>query len=184
MTNATTPAVPTPIPAGAPATAHPREPTIEAVQRDIALANAYRMESIKVLLTIAAALFAFTVAFRPTLVRIEMPWMMWLGWVGLAVSMIGGVCHLIEWDRYYRSYRDHDWGDEAVPLEDRKKDGRAARKKINSRRKLAMRAQFGGFCVGVAAVGLFAAVNIDNGPKSPASATSSLSAAPPTGDRK
>ena len=42
-----------------------------SVLRDIALANQYRIELIKYLLAIAAALFAFTVAYRPSLMRVE-----------------------------------------------------------------------------------------------------------------
>jgi len=79
-----------------------RTPTIEAIQRDVGLANQYRLELIKLLLTIAAALLAFTVAFRPSLNRIDLGWAMWAGWLGLAVSMIGGVFHMLGWDHYYK----------------------------------------------------------------------------------
>jgi len=143
---------------------NPRTPTIEAIQRDVGLANQYRIELIKLLLTIAAALLAFTVAFRPSLTRIDIGWAMWAGWLGLAVSMIGGLFHMLGWDHYYKSYRDHDWGNKDDPAAG-KASGRAARKRINAWRRLSMYAQFGGFVVGVAGVALFAAINIDNAQK-------------------
>ena len=68
-----------------------RKPTIDAIHRDIALANEYRLELIKILLTIAAALFAFTVTFRPSLTKVDLGCAMWVGWAALGLSMIGGV---------------------------------------------------------------------------------------------
>lgn len=148
------------IPLSAPT---PATPTIEAVHRDIALANNYRMELIKTLLAIAAALFAFTVTFGPALKIIAWKPAMWLGWTGLAISMIGGMVHLLGWDHFYKSYVDVEWrrrqesDQEAV-----KKDGKAARRTINAWRRLGMVMQFGGFVFGVAGVGLFAGANIEN----------------------
>ena len=135
-------------------------PTIEALHRDIALANQYRIELIKILLTITAALFAFTVTFRPSLIRIEHGWAMWAGWGGLALSMIGGLFHMLGWDHYYKSYRDFDWKNKNNPLA--RQDGKIARKRIDCWRKNAMYIQFGGFIVGVACIGIFAGTNIDN----------------------
>jgi len=155
-----------------------RDPTIEAIQRDVALANTYRIELIKLLLALAGALFAFTVAFRPTLLRVDVAWAMAWGWVGLAVSMFGGIFHMMFWDHYYKSYRDHDWGDPTIDAVTRKAAGRAERKKVNGRRKIAMYAQFGGFIVGVAGVAFFAGVNIDNGPKTLPGASSTQAPAP------
>jgi hypothetical protein len=139
-------------------------PSIDAVQRDIALANQYRLELIKYLLAIAAALFAFTIAFRPSLTQVDVPWAMWIGWFGLGVSMFGGIFHMQAWDHYYKSYRDHDHGNKD-PKEG-KRLGKAARTKINKRRKSAMFFQFVGFIVGVIGIALFAGVNIDNVRKS------------------
>jgi hypothetical protein len=148
-------------------------PTIDAIHRDIALANKYRIELIKYLLAISAALFAFTVTYRPSLTRVDVSWAMWLGWAGLGVSMVGGMFHMLGWDHYYKSYRDHDWKGRADPAA-AKLAGKAARKKINAWRRFALLAQFLGFIVGVFGIGLFAAVNIDNVRKpddhSPASA--------------
>lgn len=145
---------------GTPPVGGPNRPTIEAVHRDIALANQYRMELIKYLLAIAAALFAFTVTFRPTLSHVAAPWAMWIGWLGLGVSMVGGLVHMLGWDHYYKSYRDHDWGN-SDPVAG-KDAGRAARKIINRWRRPGMIAQFGGFVAGVLFIGIFAAANIDN----------------------
>ena len=141
----------------------PRNPTIDAIQRDIALANQYRLELIKYLLAIAAALFAFTVTFRPSLVHVDLGWAMWFGWVGLGISMIGGMFHMLGWTHYYKSYRDHDWKNKN-PAKG-KAEGRTARATINRWRVTAMLFQFGGFILGVAGVGLFAAANIDNARK-------------------
>src|SRR5262249_44006355 len=137
-----------------------RTPTIDAIQRDVALANTYRLELIKYVLAIAAALFAFTVTFRPSLSRVDLPWAMWLGWIGLGVSMVGGMFHMLGWDHYYKSYRDHDW--KHADSNEGKRTGKAVRQTINSWRRLAMLMQFGGFMLGVLGVGLFAGANIDN----------------------
>jgi hypothetical protein len=142
----------------------PDKPTIDAIHRDIALANSYRIELIKYLLAIAAALFAFTITFRPSLSHVELPWAMWLGWFGLALSMVGGMFHMLAWDHYYKSYRDYDW--KHAGSKGGKSSGKAARQKIDSWRRAAMFFQFGGFILGVAGIGLFAGVNIDNVRKS------------------
>jgi hypothetical protein len=138
-----------------------RTPTIDAIQRDVALANTYRIELIKFLLGIAAALFAFTVTFRPTLVRVDFSWAMWVGWIGLALSMIGGVFHMLGWDHYYKSYRDHDWRNTSDPVAG-KEEGKRARAWINHWRRIALVLQFAGFFVGVACTGFFSAVNLAN----------------------
>jgi len=85
-----------------------REPSIDALQRDIALANQYRLELIKLLMTLSAGILAFTVSFRPSLRDVQNGWLMWAGWIGLGVSMVGGMIHMLGWDRFYVSYRDYD----------------------------------------------------------------------------
>jgi hypothetical protein len=154
------------------------KPTIEAIHRDIALANKYRLELIKYLLAIAAALFAFTVTFRPSLSRVDFAWAMWLGWVGLGISMIGGMFHMLGWDHYYKSYRDHDW--KHADSSEGKRAGKAARATINCWRRLAMIMQFGGFVLGVVGVGLFAGVNIDNVRKAEGAPSQQTTPAAPT----
>jgi len=152
-------------------------PTIEAIHRDIALANKYRIELIKYLLAIAAALFAFTITYRPSLTKVDVGCAMWVGWAGLGISMIGGMFHMLGWDHYYKSYRDHDWKGRNDPLAARAA-GKEARRKINGWRSVALFAQFGGFIVGVIGVGVFAAVNIDNVRKPDEHATAPTQQAP------
>lgn len=146
-----------------PAAPTPGTPTIEAVHRDIGFANSYRMELLKTLLAIAAALFAFTVTFGPTLKPIAWKWAMWMGWAGLAVSMVGGLVHLLGWDHFYKSYLDINWRRRNEPDQAAvKKAGEDARAAINIWRRAGMAAQFSGFVVGVAGVGVFAGANIEN----------------------
>lgn len=132
-----------------------RTPTIDAVHRDIALANQYRLELIKLIMTISAAVLAFTVSFRPSLRQVEYPWLMWMGWIGLGVSMVGGMLHMYGWDRFYVSYRDHDW-------KGQKERGKQTRASINRWRRVGMFLQFAGFAIGVMAIAFFAAGNIGN----------------------
>jgi hypothetical protein len=78
---------------------------------------------------------------------------MWIGWLGLGLSLVGGMIHMQGWDRFYISYRDYDWWDQ---------DGKAARKRINKWRRAGMVLQYLGFAAGVVAIAIFAAVNIGN----------------------
>lgn len=154
-------------------------PTIEAIQRDVDFANRYRMELIKFLLAAASALFAFTVTFRPSLVQVDLAWAMWIGWSGLAVSMFGGIFHMLGWEHYYKSYRDCDWAmqgkflalaksgmsdaeKQAWAVAEAKREGETTREHIDHWRKAAKIFQFVGFIVGVACIALFACVNIDS----------------------
>jgi hypothetical protein len=147
---------PTPLSPAQPA------PTIDALHRDIAFANSYRLELIKLLMTLSAALLAFTVTFRPELKQVLWPKAMWLGWFGLAISMFGGVIHMYGWDRYYMTYRDYDHKHrDIMPPIDGRNLGKRKRAEINRWRRLAMYCQFGGFVIGVAGVAVFAAVNVD-----------------------
>jgi len=129
------------------------KPTIEALHRDIAFANQYRLELIKHLLTLATALLAFTVSFRPSLRVAEHEWLMYIGWIALGLSLIGGIFHMLGWDRFYISYHDFDYKD---------RDGKRPRKIIKIWRRYAMITQFSGFIIGVVCVALFAALNIHN----------------------
>ena len=156
---APTPGPTAPLPPAPPASAQ----TIDALHRDLAFANGYRMELIRTLLAIAAALFAFTVTFGPTLKPVECKPAMWIGWLGLALSMFGGFVHLLGWDHYYKSYLDFDWRDRNKPDRvEAAKAARDARARINLWRRWGMGAQFAGFVVGVAGVGAFAGVNLEH----------------------
>lgn len=146
-------------------------PTIDALHRDIAFANSYRLELIKLLMTLSAALLAFTVTFRPDLKQVLWSKAMWLGWFGLAVSMVGGMVHMYGWDRYYMTYRDYDHKhrDKSAP-NDGRSVGKREREVINRWRRWAMCCQFGGFAIGVISVAVFAAANVDGKrPSEPAS---------------
>lgn len=133
--------------------------TIESVHRDLDFSNRYRLELIKHMMTISAALLAFTVSFRPSLDYIVFPQAMWLGWGGLVVSLFGGVSTMHFWAEFYKSYRDCDWkhrsGNGSI-------SGVIMRRKITICRHISVYLQYGGFFVGVLFVGLFAALNIDN----------------------
>jgi hypothetical protein len=139
------------------------KPTIDAIHRDIALANTYRLEWQKTILTISAALFAFTVTFRPELAVVQKMWSMWTGWCGLAVCMFGGIVNMVGWEHFYKSYRDWDWTyRDSSPPDSGKVLGEKARRVINRWRTAGMVCQFAGFIVGVSAIGLFAASNLDS----------------------
>lgn len=151
------------------------EARLAALHRDVAFANTYRIELIKFLLGICAAIFAFMLAFRPTLETVQAPWSMWLGWLGLGGSMVGGMVHMIGWDHFYKSYRDHDHRGDKI-------GGKKTRRIVNFWRRLGMTAQYGGFAVGVAGVGLFAGLNLDNvrRPASESTASKCLAASAPS----
>jgi hypothetical protein len=129
------------------------KPDIDSVHRDLAFANQYRLELIKHLMTLAAGLLAFTVAFRPTLKPVSQGWLMWAGWIGLGLSMIGGLLHMLGWDRFYTTYRDYDFRGQHT-------QGVNKRRTIRHWRRFGMIIQFIGFGVGVLAIALFALGNV------------------------
>lgn len=138
-------------------------PYIDTVHDNIAFANSYRIELLKLSMTIAAGLLAFTVSFRPKLVPVEWPWAMWIGWAGLVVSIVGGMVHMEGWDHFYKSYRDIDWRmRHDFPPDELKKRATSKRDQINLWRRFGMSLQYIGLAIGVTGVGLFASVNIDN----------------------
>ncbi len=130
-----------------------RGPTIESIHANVEWANKYRLELIKLVMTLAAGILAFTVSFRPTLTKVESPELMWMGWIGLGLSLVGGMVHMHGWDRFYISYRDHDW---------KGRSGKVARDAINMWRGAAMMFQYAGFAIGVITIALFAVANIGN----------------------
>ena len=134
---------------------HVRKPTIESVHKNVELGNSYRMELLKQSLTIAAAILAFTVTFRPTLTRVDYAWLMWGGWLALGVSVACGMLHMLLWSHFYLSHRDYDWHDRPV-------EGKAHRKFITGWRRFVMLLQFLGLACGVTGIGLFAALNFAN----------------------
>jgi hypothetical protein len=132
-------------------------PTIESLQKDIEFGNKYRLELLKHLLTLSAAILAFTISFRPTLIRVEHPYLMWIGWIALGLSSSLGMLHMLLWSHFYLSYRDFDWYG-------RGEDGKKRRKTITLWRRLIMFFQFFGFGLGVLGIALFAAFNFQNVP--------------------
>ncbi len=136
-----------------PAMAKKKTPTIESIHSNVEWANNYRLELIKLVMTLSAGVLAFTVSFRPSLKQVDEPLLMWIGWVGLGLSLVGGMIHMQGWDRFYISYRDFDWNGE---------DGKAARKKINCWRRFGMLLQYLGFAAGIIAIAIFSALNIGN----------------------
>lgn len=127
-------------------------PTIAAVQTDIGFANQFRLELIKLILTLAPALLAFTVAFRPKLKDPVWILLMWIGWPALGAATVGAMVNMYGWERFYASYRDHKADLEA---------GKQARKLITFWRRCGAVLQFAGFGVGVLAIAIFAALNLD-----------------------
>jgi len=136
---------------------------MEDLHRNIAFANAYRMELIKFLMAISAALLTFTVTFRPMLETVQWAWAMWASWSGLALSMVGGMVNMMGWDRFYMSYRDVDYkvGKSKGRIE-AVKQGKEKRRKIDLWRKTGMWVQYVCFAVGVIGAAGFAAANIDH----------------------
>jgi hypothetical protein len=139
-----------------PRDANTHTPSIEALQKDIELANTYRLEKQKTMLTITTALLAFTVSFRPKLTPpVHFEWAMVMGWVGLSIALIAGVATLQAWEQFYISYRDYDW-------KGKHEDGKSHRRKVTGWRRTLFAFQCIGFLVGIVGVGLFAAANIGN----------------------
>jgi uncharacterized membrane protein YcjF (UPF0283 family) len=85
---------------------------LEIIQNNIGIANDYRMELRKQLLTIATAIFAFTVSLFPQHQAAgsiqASPTLAWSGWTLLLVSIICGLSSLNCWERFYMSFRDYD----------------------------------------------------------------------------
>ncbi|MBB4302859.1 hypothetical protein GGD81_001895 [Rhodobium orientis] len=131
----------------------PNDHSLEAIHRDLALANSYRLEFIKSLLFIAGALFAFSVSFRPSLVHVEFALAFWLGWIGLSCSMFGGFVQLAAWERIYASYQRY---------ERKEADGTRYRKRMGKWKTASLIVQLAGFVVGVSALGGFTALNLEN----------------------
>jgi hypothetical protein len=138
---------------GGHAMSTPQKPGIDALQRDIEFGIRFRLELDKTLLTLVTALFAFTIAFAPTLATQVKGLYLPIGWTALALSMIGGIAELHGWERFYLTYRD---------FEHKGLDGKPARKRITAWRRLGRFVFFTGFIVGALMIGLFAIENLPN----------------------
>lgn len=132
-------------------------PDIDNVQQDIGFANAYRLESMKILIAIAAALFAFTVSFpvsRADGTALLCSNLAWISWVLLGLSMSFGWLNMTMWEWFYISYRDYDW------VQKKKGAGNGHRKTVTLYRRWFLGCQLATFVLGVITVGTLAAVNI------------------------
>lgn len=78
------------------------------IHRDISIGNGYRTERIKLLLTLATAMFGFTVTFHKDLLGGQFTpqglWLVLFGWGALLVSMSAGIVHLRKWEDYYLQF--------------------------------------------------------------------------------
>ena len=149
----------------------PRRPSIEAIHRDLAFANAYRQEFIKSLILIAGALFAFSVSFRPELRTTAHEELFWVSWIALGISMLGGFAQLACWERFYSSYQRFEY---------KGKDGERRRFWITLMRRIALLCQVIGFVLGVAALGSFTAFNLSNFEKKVGTKQTELGVSGPT----
>ncbi|HEY4167308.1 MAG TPA: hypothetical protein VGM96_11050 [Reyranella sp.] len=136
-------------------------PGADFLLNDIERANTYRLELIKLMLAMAGGLLAFTVSFRPSIAEPDRAWLIQVGWVALAISVIGGIFTLLMWEWFYISYRDFD-------NDNRRDEGKAYRKRITKRRRFFQFLQYAGLIAGVLGIGVFAALNIDKPPREPA----------------
>ncbi len=136
-----------------------REQTIDSLLEDIKTGNSYRMESLKLMLTLATGLLAFTVTFRPTLVTVVDEWLIYWSWCSLGVSIVSGIGVMLCWERFYLSYR-LNWHKQA-------QKGKRKRKFLTFLRRVLLLLQFGSFAYGVIGVAVFAAENFHNVVHSP-----------------
>lgn len=129
---------------------------IEIVQSNVGLANLYRVELLKQLITLATALFAFTVGFftsSPIGVASAPSWLAWGGWLFLGCSLATGLYQLFAWEEYYISYRDYDHHDDV-------KGGVAYRDVFTGHRRFAKRVQYATLFLGVVFVAIYAALRL------------------------
>jgi hypothetical protein len=127
---------------------------IEAVHRDVVLANNYRLEFIKHCMSLAAAVFVFTVAFMKDIIGTTPAvdkWLVGVGWGAMILSLVAGLGHFHAWDRFYISYRDYSRDLQA---------GKNARHRIDALRRSALFLQVIGFLVGLTAIAAFCFRNL------------------------
>jgi hypothetical protein len=83
--------------------------TLSEKHKDIEFSNQYRIEYIKHLITIAAAIFAFTLTFLKDILgkplfSVGYKPILILGWLLLIVSLMAGVAQMRLWASYYVSW--------------------------------------------------------------------------------
>jgi hypothetical protein len=140
-----------------------RRPSETFLQADIDRAVEYRKEYYKYVLTISTALLAFTVSFQPQLSRNpELVVFMYLGWLGLGVTVLAGVWVHMLWSKFFVSFRDFD-------NQGNRDQGKSVRREITARRRFLDKLMMVGLALGVVGVVAFAATNLRHiGPRAPA----------------
>jgi hypothetical protein len=166
---------------GAGSIGDPPSAPLEQLHRDISLANQYRMEFIKHCMWLAGAVFVFTVSFIQDIVasrNADSKELVAWGWGAMVMSLLGGLIHLLGWDRFYISYGE-DFHSLQLLEESRasglsaqaaaalRKEGErlraradASRTAITVWRRAAMITQFGGLLVGLTTIALFCYRNL------------------------
>ena len=130
--------------------------TLAEAHLDIGLANNYRIEYIKHLMSIATGVFVFSVTFMKDMigsstVGASLKSALLVGWISLAISIVAGILHMRLWASFYIS-----WG-----LHYNELSARQWRYKIRIVRDCAEIIQIAGFVVGIFALLLFAAQNLN-----------------------
>jgi hypothetical protein len=124
------------------------------LQADLEHAVDYRKEYYKYAISIATALLAFTVSFPPQLSKApDATWLLFLGWAGLGVAVLSGVCVHRVWAELFIGFRDHD-------NRGRREDGLKVRKSLNSERRFLDVARMVGLAADVVCVVIFAEANL------------------------
>ncbi|HYC58990.1 MAG TPA: hypothetical protein VEK79_05425 [Thermoanaerobaculia bacterium] len=148
---------PAPPPEPPPAVAPPKKPTartLEDLHRDITFANQYRLEFIKHTMSLAAAVFVFTLTFKQNIIGTGPAYGVtyaFSSWLAMIVSLMGGLAQLSGWDRYYMTWRDYEWRDQS---------GQDARRTITAWRRFGLVVQIGFFITGLVLMAIFCALNM------------------------
>lgn len=126
--------------------------TLEDIHFDVGLANNYRLEYIKHLMSLSAGIFVISIAFMSDLISgiatARCKFTIIIGWGLLILSLIGGIFHMKSWDRFYISYRKET------------EIGVKRRSKINKYRILSESFQVSSFLLGIILIFLFVAINL------------------------
>jgi hypothetical protein len=132
----------------------PPERTLEDIHRDITFANQYRLEFIKHTMSLAAAVFVFTLTFKQNIIGTGPTHgvgFAFSSWLAMIISLMGGLAQLSGWDRYYMTWRKYEW---------RNLSGDDARRVITRWRLLGLFMQIGFFVTGLVLMAIFCALNM------------------------
>ncbi|WP_010605281.1 hypothetical protein [Pseudoalteromonas maricaloris] len=125
---------------------------LDQIQKDIEFANSYRMEAIKHLMSIAAGIFVFSIAFMKDIIPsgsvAESKWALGWSWCLLLFSLLAGIALMKLWDKFYASYRKSN------------EEGLKRRQSINPYRKVFEFIQISSFFVGAGLMAIFAISNL------------------------